>query len=234
MFCSHCASPIEADATFCTSCGASVSTQLSPADRAIARARTTTEDAQLAARFLLKDPFGSLGENYTSLGELKARSAALGFFALFTAITAFAMYRNIPRGLFGFGGQNDFRILIASMVFGALIPTVMAPARMLARMTFRAKGDLTADLFVTSVCLLAYAPSFLLFGLFRLDSDISGILIWGSFLIASPFSLLIQYESNIQLSNLAKNKAAWMISLTLVYATILFAIAGALIRQIFA
>jgi hypothetical protein len=232
MFCSYCSSPIAADATFCTSCGKSANAQPSPADRAIAHARTAAEDAKLAIRSLLSDPLALIGETYRSLGEVKARSAAIGLLTFFAVVDAFAAYRNMPRGLFGFYNQNEFKLLIASVIVGAAIAVVAVLGRMFARMTFQGKGDFTSDLFVTSVCLLAFAAPLFLFGLFTLDSQVAGIVVWGSFVVASPFSLLIQYEGNLQILNLGKNKAAWMISLTLVYALVLMAPLVALIAQI--
>jgi len=180
---------------------------------------------------MLNDPLGTVGGTYRSLGEAKARSAAFGLLALFTVVEVFALFRNIPRGLFGYNTGNEFKILSASVVFGVVIAAVMVFGRAFARLTFRGKVDFNADLFVTSMSLLVLAAPLLLFGLFKLDSEISAMLIWGSILVASPVSLLIQYESNIQISNLTKNKAAWVISLTLVYATFLLVIVVSLVAQ---
>jgi hypothetical protein len=232
MFCPNCASPIEADATHCTSCGKSVGAKASPADRAIARARISTKDAKLAVRSMLKDPLGTVGETYQSLGEVKARSAAMGLLTLFVVVAAFALYRSIPRGFFGYNTENEFKLLFTSVLFGVVIAAVMLFGRAFARMTFRGKVNFNADLFVTSMSLLVLAAPLLLFGLFKLDSEISALLVWASILVVSPFALLIQYESNIQIANLRKNQAAWVISLTLVYATFLLAIVAALIAQL--
>jgi hypothetical protein len=231
MFCSNCANPLEMDATFCTSCGTSVGAVSSPADRALARARTTTQDAQFAIQFLMKDPFGSLRENYASLGEARARSAAFGLLALDLLVFAFAVYRNVPQIVLFITGGSEIKLILGTLFVGALCAAVVTAARFLARLTFKAAGDLTADMFVAGVALFFLALSALILGLFTLASDVGRILAAASYCVTYPFALLFLYESNLQLANVPKYKSAWMVSVTLLYAIVSIAVLGSLAVQ---
>jgi hypothetical protein len=225
MFCVNCGTAMNGDTlAACETCGKTTAPMLTSAE--VSRViKEASADAVGAIRQVALDPIGGLAASFASLGDQRARAAAIAFgmaFAISSAIAALIAAAKVGAEA---GPKLFFAVLIVALVpFAGIAATSMGMRRIL-----RGTSNSASDLFTAGVALQPAAVLFLLAALLGVANfQVIAILS----LFAWTYVLCILFTGSTRLGGLPERFAPAAIALMLLAATWLTKIAaGALFNS---
>jgi hypothetical protein len=221
MFCPNCGKEVIENAEFCSACGASVKQGKTVSPELTAKLKVASQDALGAFKVFAINPVGGLSVAFNSLDRSRALWTGIFFALVFDILMLLGIYLGIKKVQGGIGsllgfyhsfGGIKFADVIKLLIGGAIPPSSIALASLLARKIFHGTDGFEGDIFIGGAALLPFGFFFVLTGILGIANfEVVAIL----FIFAMCYTILLLYSGCTKISQMSEGESALAVPIML-------------------